>query len=63
MFMKKIGALSAGIVIVIAILALQRESISVNIKRIFHEVTHDIENGIITVYHEIKSFVTAIDGI
>lgn len=61
--MKKIGFLSFGIVLVIAILALQEESMVATAKRIFHQVTHDIENGAIRVYKEIRSFVTVLEGI
>jgi hypothetical protein len=56
--MKKVGFLSAGIAIVVIILAWQRENLPGNVKRIFHEVTHSIENGVIQVYNEIKSIVS-----
>lgn len=55
--MKKLGFLSFGIVLVIAILALQKEGMAEQMKRIFHEVTHEIENGAIKVYQEIRSLV------
>ena len=55
--MKKLGFLSFGIVLVISILALQKEGMAEQMKRIFHEVTHEIENGAIKVYQEIRSLV------
>jgi hypothetical protein len=55
--MKRLGFLSFGIVLVIAILVLQKEGMSEQMKRIFHEVTHEIENGAIKVYQELKSLV------
>jgi hypothetical protein len=55
--MKKLGFLSFGVVLVIAILVLQKEGMSEQMKRIFHKVTHEIENGAIKVYQEIRSFV------
>jgi hypothetical protein len=55
--MKKLGFLSFGIVLVIAILALQKEGMAEQMKRIFHEVTHEIENSAINVYQKIRSLV------
>lgn len=55
--MKKVAFLSFGIVLVIAILALQKESMSEQMRRIFHEVTHEIENSATKVYQELRSLV------
>ncbi len=57
--MKKLGFLSFGIGLVITILALQKDGMSEQLKRIFHEAAHDIENGAIKVYQEIRSLVVS----
>jgi hypothetical protein len=59
MNMKKFGFLSFGIVLVVAILSLQKDGMSEQMKRIFHEVAHEIEDGAVKVYQEIRSLVVS----
>lgn len=58
--MKRPIFLWTGIAIVAFILAFQNQGLTEAIKRIFHKGKNDIENGAITVYKELKSFVIEI---
>ncbi len=59
--MKKIVFLFIGVILVVVILSLQSfVGTSGNLKRIFLEVTHDVENSVIEIYLHIKSFVTMV---
>jgi hypothetical protein len=61
--MKKMGFLFLGIVVVIVILSMQNiEGISSHANRIIREVASDIEDVIIEVYQEIRSFSTEFEG-
>jgi hypothetical protein len=56
------GFLFLGIVVVIVILSLQNiEGASSHAKRIMREVASDIEEVLIEVYQEIRSFSTEIE--
>lgn len=57
--MKKLGFLSFGIALVITILALQKEGMSEQMKRILHEVANEVENGAVKVYQEISSLIVS----
>ena len=59
--MRKIGVIFVGIVLAIMILFM--EGSSVVMKRTFVEVMHDIEGGLIGVYHIVRSFVTELERI
>ena len=61
--MKKIGFLSFGIVLVIVIVALQKESMQAKMKYILHKAAHDIENGVVKSYRHLRSFVTELEAI
>ena len=55
--MKKIIFVSTGIVLMVFIIAFQNEALALAIRRLFYEVRNNVENRIINVYQEIKSFV------
>lgn len=59
--MKKIGVLFFGIASVFAILALAKEGMSANMKRIIRTTACDIENVVIEVSEEVRSFVTEFE--
>ena len=60
--MKKIGFLSLGIVVVIVILSLQNiGGASSQAKRIIRNVASEIEEVVIEVYQEIRSFSTELE--
>jgi hypothetical protein len=62
--MKKMGFLFLGIVVVIVILSLQNiDGVSSHAKRIIREVADDVEDVLIKVYQEIKSFSTEFEGL
>ena len=59
--MKKIVFLFVGVILVVVILSLQSfGGISANMKRLFFQVNHIVENTIVEIYLYIKSFVAAI---
>ena len=61
--MKKIGFLSFGIILVIAILALPKEGLRANMKRIALDATQRIENVLIKVSNELRSFINTIEDV
>jgi len=62
--MKKIGFLILGIVVVIVILSLQNiGGGSSHARRILHKVASEIEEVLIEVYQEIRSFSTELEGV
>jgi hypothetical protein len=62
LLMKKIGFLFLGIVVVIVILSLQNMGgASSQAKRIIRKVASEIEEVVIEVYQEIRSFSTELE--
>lgn len=59
--MKKIVFLSIGVILVVVILSLQSFlGAAGSLKRIFLEITHDVEDSVIEICLCIKSFVTIV---
>jgi hypothetical protein len=56
-YMKKRGFLFVGVIMVIAILILQREGMLQEMKSVLRRIAFLIENGAITVYEGIKPLV------